>query len=146
MHRTVRVLAAVIVAVAAGSLAYAQPRFMRQFTARYPATAKSKLADCRTCHTTQGSTLNPYGKTLRDSTLRFAAVEKLDSDRDGVSNLKEIQALTFPGDPDDTPGKKPKGDKTPPDSLAPALADSAAKALPDSLRPKPTPPDTAHCG
>lgn len=148
MHRAfTRGLAAVIVLVTAGSLAaYAQPRFVRQLTAKYPNVSKSKLADCRTCHGTQPGQLNVYGKALRDSTLRFAAVEKLDSDHDGASNLKEIQALTFPGDPSDTPGKKQKGDKMPPDSLTEALADSAAQALPDSMRAKPASPDTVKIG
>jgi hypothetical protein len=144
VHRSV---AAVIVLVTAGSLtAYAQPRFLRQFTSKYPHVANTKLGDCATCHAKQPGSLNAYGKALRDSTLRFAAVERLDSDRDGVSNVKEIEAHTFPGDPGDTPGRKPKGDKSPPDSLSQALTDSAAKSLPDSSGARPTPPDTAKGG
>jgi hypothetical protein len=80
-----RGLAAVIVLATAGSLtAYAQPRFLRQFTSKYPHAAGTKLADCATCHGKQPGSLNAYGKALRDSSLRFAAVERLDSDRDGV--------------------------------------------------------------
>lgn len=147
MNRTfIRAAAALILAVCAGALAAtAQPRYVRSLTTKYPHVAKTKLADCRTCHTEQAGVLNPYGKALRDSTLRFAAVEKLDSDRDGATNLKEIQALTFPGDAGDTPGKKQKGDKTPPDSLAPALVDSASRVLPDSLY-TPVPADTMKRG
>ena len=148
MHRMfTRVTAALILTVTAGALAAtAQPRYVRSLIAKYPHVAKTKLADCRTCHIAdQPGVLNAYGEALRDSTLRYAAVEKLDSDRDGARNLAEIQALTFPGEASDKPGKKQKGDKTPPDSLAPALADSAAKVLPDSLR-KPVPQDTTNHG
>jgi hypothetical protein len=50
---------------------------------------------------------DPYTATKTSGDLRqrrqFAPIEELDSDGDGVINLDEIVALTFPGDPADVP-------------------------------------------
>ncbi|HVP80610.1 MAG TPA: GEGP motif-containing diheme protein, partial [Thermodesulfobacteriota bacterium] len=67
------------------------------------------------CHQTYGTKaphtppvpLNSYGadyKTVGRTTASFQAIQNLDSDGDGKTNLEEIQALTFPGDPRDYPG------------------------------------------
>ena len=84
-------------------------------------TAGTRLDTCNTCHTTGRST-NPYGTDLKtkfslmiipmeenlteEQTLdAFRAalrdIEELDSDNDRHSNIEEIRALTFPGDPGD---------------------------------------------
>jgi hypothetical protein len=81
------------------------------------------LDTCNTCHTT-GSNNNPYGThlklefskvmDLKDGSMTkeqkldsFRAgirdIDKLDPDNDGYSNLAEIGARTFPGDPKDHP-------------------------------------------
>jgi hypothetical protein len=87
-------------------------------------TAGTRLDTCNTCHTTGRST-NVYGTHLksefsrvkyflRDESLikdhkldTFRAglrdIDELDSDNDGYSNLAEIGARTFPGDPKDHP-------------------------------------------
>ena len=86
-------------------------------------TAGTRLDTCNTCHTTGRSTnlygtrlksefsgmMNPSGETLtEEQTLdAFRAalrdVEELDSDNDRYSNIEEIRALTFPGEPADHP-------------------------------------------
>lgn len=52
---------------------------------------------------------NPYGADLVKQQTRdaaaFKAIEKLDSDKDGFSNIAEIQAGTLPGDPASKPAK-----------------------------------------
>jgi hypothetical protein len=35
----------------------------------------------------------------------LSSIEKLDSDKDGVSNINEIKAGTLPGDPKSKPAK-----------------------------------------
>src|SRR5205823_3527 len=121
-------VAAVLLLAASGALyrprtVYAYPAFFDVFQARYPAAAGSKLTqappstDCAlTCHRTgygNEHQLSRYGHDFRkhlqehpeltiDQT--FAALEALDSDGDGTSNVKEIKvSQTFPGDPNDRP-------------------------------------------
>ncbi len=127
LTRVSAVLAAVAVVWAVG--AEATPRIQRLFTTRYPATVGSKLAKCVTCHDVKPPALNPFGKELKAAHLSLAAVEKKDSDKDGFSNLAEIKALAYPGDPKDKPTAQA-------DSSRAAPADSAAR---DTSR---TPPDT----
>ncbi|MBI2912525.1 MAG: hypothetical protein HYY03_01235 [Chloroflexi bacterium] len=77
------------------------------FNTKY-GTAGSKLDSCTTCHLADFSGKNPYGLALvaqggGDINVRLAAVESLDSDGDGVSNIAEINARTWPGDAADYP-------------------------------------------
>ena len=83
-------------------------------------TAGTRLDTCKTCHTTGRST-NTYGTHLKSEFSRMMTprggnltgldafragirdVEELDSDNDGYSNIAEIRARTFPGDPGDHP-------------------------------------------
>jgi hypothetical protein len=51
--------------------------------------------------------VNSYGAEFAKNNHDFGAVEPLDSDGDGFSNIDEIKALTFPGDPADNPNTKP---------------------------------------
>ena len=82
--------------LAIGNIAFADNAIMGDFTTAYPATAGTPLASCSTCHTSVPS-LNPYGSALRANGFNFGAIEGLDSDGDGVSNLQEIFNLTNPG-------------------------------------------------
>ena len=65
-------------------------------------TTGTRLDSCDTCHTS-GFDFNPYGDDLRSAGINFAAIESSDSDGDGFTNITEISALTFPGDPNDFP-------------------------------------------
>lgn len=69
---------------------------LNDFTAAYPATTGTALDSCSTCHTSAPA-LNPYGSALRANGFNFGAIEGLDSDGDGFTNLQEIRALTLPG-------------------------------------------------
>jgi hypothetical protein len=90
------------------------------FRASYGAYVKdgsdlAKALPCLVCHDKMPATktgLNPYGVDLAkaaagkplDAKL-LAAVERLDSDKDGFSNIDEIKAGTHPGNPTSKPRK-----------------------------------------
>jgi len=79
----------------------------KAFKEKYP-EAKALNTKCSTCHTMAlpkkdgDHTNNAYGadlaKTKKDGKYDFAAIEKKDSDGDGVSNIDEITKGTNPGD------------------------------------------------
>ncbi len=100
---TLIVAAIGVILVVGNDRAAATSSIMSSFVSRY--SPSSKLASCTTCHngTPSISTLNPYGRALMNAGVSFAAIESVDSDGDGVSNLAEIQAGTFPGDASDKP-------------------------------------------
>ena len=83
--------------------------------ARSMAGAPGQANVCDTCHALtdygrkSGNKLTPYGMDYLKhgrSAAALAAIEKLDSDGDGASNIEEIAALTNPGDAQSVPGKK----------------------------------------
>lgn len=78
------------------------------------------VGSCQWCHREEvygyhgtgdiDRTLNGYGRDYRQygrSTAAFAAIESLDSDRDGYTNKQEIDALHYPGDSGDDLTKVP---------------------------------------
>jgi hypothetical protein len=65
--------------------------------ATYPTIAGTPLDSCMLCHTNRTPELNAYGIDYQRAGHNFKAIELLDSDKDGVSNLAEIKALTLPG-------------------------------------------------
>jgi hypothetical protein len=102
--------------------AIAKPPFLKTFEATYKIKETSNLhkAGCAICHAGGPPKLNPYGEDVKKQleTSKAEAVtpetlkkiEKLDSDKDGFTNIKEIKADTLPGDPESKPaGKKPSG-------------------------------------
>ena len=75
------------------------------------------LGSCQWCHYSYGydghgninDTMNPYGNDYHDygrNSSAIIAIDNLDSDVDGYPNKEEIEATTFPGNPDDYPGQK----------------------------------------
>ncbi|HLE77280.1 MAG TPA: hypothetical protein VJA65_02590 [bacterium] len=110
----------IAVAVAVGLIIVATAAFATvkdgmAFTQVYSPKSGTPVASagCALCHTKgiapTKTALNPYGADLAKQKTRdaagFKAVEKLDSDKDGFSNLAEIQAGTLPGDPTSKPAK-----------------------------------------
>lgn len=97
-------LMTLLLVVAALPLAGATPDYLSQFNAKY-GTAGTKLDNCSTCHTgtPNAANINPYAADFAGNNHDFAAIEGLDSDGDGVMNIDEINARTFPGDPNDHP-------------------------------------------
>lgn len=95
-----------------GGVAYATMPWMKAFRDTYKPKAGTELAraGCAMCHVKKnGEGLNPYGKALARKPVNAAslkAIEKLDSDKDGVTNIAEIKAGTNPGDPKSKPAKK----------------------------------------
>jgi MYXO-CTERM domain-containing protein len=72
------------------------------FSLRYPASTTGTAAGCaNTCHGGTTSTFNSYGRDLRlaagTNDQRLAAIESLDSDKEGNSNLVEITKNAQPG-------------------------------------------------
>lgn len=104
------------------SAGFAKTGFIPSFISTYPEVGMSELADCMTCHTIDKWQRNAYGKDLQkwlrandpnpnndfdnpSYSMAFIseglkAIEHLDSDGDGVTNLEEIQNLRFPGEAD----------------------------------------------
>ncbi len=113
MKKTTSLLIVVTLLFACGS-AMATIQWGKVFRDLYkskPASAIVK-AKCAVCHTkpvaTKDKTLNAYGKQLVKKKIDAAslkAIEKLDADKDGFTNLAEIKAGTLPGDPKSKPGK-----------------------------------------
>ena len=97
--------------------ATATPPILKAFETTYSIKETSKLhaASCTICHV-KVPALNPYGQDVKKSLAgakvatpeTFKKIEKLDSDKDGFSNIAEIKADTLPGDPTSKPAGKPK--------------------------------------
>ncbi|ETR73126.1 MAG: hypothetical protein OMM_01184 [Candidatus Magnetoglobus multicellularis str. Araruama] len=85
---------------------------------KYPDSGKFiTMGSCQWCHYKYGydgtgnivDTLNPYGKDFHyhgRNADAVKAIESMDSDNDGFSNIEEIEALRYPGDPNDDPEKR----------------------------------------
>lgn len=82
---------------------------------------------CTVCHTTTSGAAprNAYGQAFGSAGHSFQAIENQDSDGDGFSNLAEIQARTFPGDPNSKP--------TPQDTPAPTVTSFSIPSSSSSL-------------
>lgn len=85
--------------------AYALNSFLKTWQDLYPHSASGD-ADCALCHGSSTSNLNAYGRDLclsfngslpADMTPYLQAIENLDSDLNGDSNLAEINANAQPG-------------------------------------------------
>ena len=81
------------------SLAFASPTIYSQFKKTYPNSTVLNIFKCKVCHTGSMPNLNPYGLDLQKMKIDFKAIEQLDSDGDGFSNIVEINVGTNPGDP-----------------------------------------------
>jgi hypothetical protein len=116
--------------MALSGFAHARPAYLGTFDAKY-GTDGTRLDTCSLCHIGNPGNvnLNPYGQAFEaapgfPNDAAFTAIEGADSDGDGFSNIDEINALTFPGDPADHPTA---ADTTPPTVTSfeiPATSDS----------------------
>jgi len=89
--------------------AHAKKEFTTDFNSYYGtfgAEGNGYMGTCTTCHVNPDGkgALNPYGSHYKAYGRNFAAIESLDSDGDGFSNIDEIIADSWPGDPGSTPG------------------------------------------
>ena len=103
-------LCAVLVVVALGmgfsDITHAKDTYQPLFNTKY-GTAGSVLNTCTVCHTAV-PTRNAYGTAYGNNAHDFTAIEPLDSDGDGFTNLAEITARTFPGNATSKPSDKVK--------------------------------------
>jgi len=90
----------------------AKSNYLTDFVNTYPNTAGTQLDSCSTCHTSVPNR-NPYGDDYKSHGHNFQAIELLDSDGDGYSNIDEINALTMPGDRNSHPGAAPTSTQAP---------------------------------
>lgn len=99
--------------------AQATSGYKSQFNQKYD-TSGTKLDTCKTCHSTANDAehLNVYGLDFENG-HDFAAIESKDSDGDQATNIEEINARSFPGDPSDKPAPAPS--PTPDEGLASSL-------------------------
>ena len=97
-------LALVAAVTLVAGAAYATMDLQKEFLAKYP---DSKIK-CGSCHTKAmpkkgDAEVNKFGadmnKVKKDGKYDFTALEKMDSDGDGVSNGDELKKGTNPGDP-----------------------------------------------
>ena len=105
--------------------AYAFPAYWNSFRTTYPAAALALASDCRICHVSPsgGGTRTSYGNAYRTANFSFSAIEPLDSDSDGYTNIVEITAITWPQD----------ATSHPTDSTAPTVTAFAIPATSASL-------------
>lgn len=102
-------LALTFAIIGSAALALALGTFEKTFETKYGVKEGSKLAaaKCGICHASaKGGKLNPYGTDLKSKMTgkkvtneTLAAVEGMDSDKDGKTNLAEIKADSNPGKP-----------------------------------------------
>lgn len=93
---------------------------------KYPNLSGSSLQTCDLCHTASVPNLNPYGVAYKNNgrnTAAFGAIENLDSDGDGASNIQELNSLTFPGNPASFPSI-PTPTNTPPSPTSASVTTS----------------------
>ena len=120
-----------------GSPAQSTPEYLSQFNAKYD-TRGTKLDGCKTCHqaeTGNAENLNVYGKDFGGNNHDFAAIEGKDSDGDSFSNIDEIKAATYPGDPNDNPNTKPAPTTTTSSTTTTTTRPFPFSLLPEGLAP-----------
>ncbi|MDH7602683.1 MAG: hypothetical protein QHI38_11115 [Armatimonadota bacterium] len=114
MRKLRSILVTLLAVVLIAGTALATLKWQKAFNDLYKPSADSQIkkAKCALCHLDDKGKkgLNPYGKLLQKKKKAepgsFKAVEKLDADKDGFSNIDEIKAGTLPGDPKSKPPKK----------------------------------------
>ena len=86
-------------------LARANSTYSGYFNTAYSGSTLAGAGNCAICHTSPPN-LNPYGSDFKNhgkNQTALTAIESLDSDGDGSTNKAEIDAGTFPGDPNSHP-------------------------------------------
>jgi hypothetical protein len=107
--------------------------------AKYPNIVNSRLDTCTLCHTASIPSLNSYGAAYLAAgrnPAALTAIENLDSDGDGWTNIQEIMALTFPGNAADHPST-PTNTATS-TATTPPNPTATRTSGPTSTRPAPT--------
>ena len=109
-------LLAVMISSTQLQITSAAPGDLSSAVAKYPILSGSSLQTCDLCHTASVPNLNPFGAAYKANgrnNAAFGAIENLDSDGDGFTNIQEINALTFPGNPSSKPAAAPTATSPP---------------------------------
>ena len=113
MKRIVLIFAAALCLMSGlTGVSYGKSSYATSFKSTYPSSPLSSLSTvsgqagnlCTVCHGTSGTPLNAFGSAYSSNGRSFSAIQNLDSDSDGFSNLAEINSGTFPGNATSTPG------------------------------------------
>ena len=110
---TWKVAVVILWTLLATDIAFGRSTYLSAFNTKY-GTSATVLNTCSLCHP-GGSTSqrNQFALDFANSTIGnhtfSATLEARDSDGDTFSNLAEIQARTFPGDPNSKPANPPPG-------------------------------------
>ncbi len=144
-QRGVLLSAAGLLAIALGALFLQAPDTVYGFNSwltaaktQYPAIAGSQLDGCALCHSSATDlSFNPYGTAFAGAGHSFSAIELLDSDGDGATNIAEIRALTFPGNA----GSRPSVPTATPTRVPPTATPTRVPptATPTTVPPTATP-------
>jgi hypothetical protein len=102
MGKFVRIFIFIILTIPTvnSSVAHAKSAYQPPFDQLYPDS--SLIGDCNVCHSGQWGR-NSYGSDWKSWGEDFFGIENLDSDNDGFTNIDEIVAGTYPGDPFSVP-------------------------------------------
>jgi hypothetical protein len=105
MRLTFKLMVVLAVLAIGATVANAMPGYLYNFNLTYPYAAATIGKDCTLCHAVPGGggPPNSYGADYARNGYDFHVIEPLDSDNDGFTNIEEIQALTYPGDPTSHP-------------------------------------------
>ena len=118
--------------------------YLNAFNAKY-GTDGTNLDTCNTCHAGVPD-LNPYGEAVagQSGTIdqRLTNVESMDSDGDGLTNIEEINDLTFPGNVSD-PGVTPTVSPTVTATVIPTVTATITPAVTETVTPTVSPTVTA---
>lgn len=106
------------------SNSHAVSGYLNSFNTTY-GTKGTAIDSCNLCHTVKPA-LNNFGNAYLTSGYNFRTIENQDSDGDGFTNIEEINARTFPGDPN----SKPSGNT---DTIAPTITAFSIPATSNSL-------------
>src|SRR5512135_2715750 len=100
-------LLAVVAVILLRTTVSAQPADLASAETQYPFIVGTRIDTCNLCHVPNAiPNLNAYGTAFLNNGLNAAAlvaIENIDSDGDGFTNIQELRAFTFPGDPNDKP-------------------------------------------
>jgi hypothetical protein len=139
-------LTAGIVMLAKPTPAQAVSSYSTQARSQYPGITGSALDSCALCHPAGGSALNPYAQDFANNNHSFTAIQNLDSDHDGYTNLQEINALTLPGDPASHPGSGPTATPTATRTRTPTATSTVQPRATATRTVAPTSTSTARPG